>query len=118
MHFGTLPNIALATLIFPLCVHARVPDKAQWSNLQSLHPQQKLIIFHTNGQKDTCRFREISEQSIALRSRHGDISIPRADVLKVTVGSGLVRLRNTAIGAGIGGGVGALLATKTDARGH
>src|SRR5262245_52709742 len=100
----------------------RVPvlgrDKAQWFNLQSLHLNQKVTVTQTNGQSIEGRFREVSERSITLQTPTSHISIQRTDIQRITVGSGLTRLRNSAIGMGAGAGIGALIATKTAARDH
>jgi hypothetical protein len=93
-------------------------DKAEWFNLESVHTDQKVTVTQTNRQNIKGRFREFSERSIILHTPAGHIFIQRADVQRVTVGSGLTRLRNSAIGMGVGAGIGALIATKTAARGH
>jgi hypothetical protein len=93
-------------------------DKAEWFNLQSLHPDQKITVTQTNGENIEGRFRELSERSITLQIPTSQISIQRTDVQRVTVGSGLTRLRNSAIGMGVGAGIGAVVATKTAARDH
>ena len=106
---------AFATLL-------RVPvlgrDKTQWFNLHSLQTDQKVTVTQTNGQSIRGRFREFSERSIIVQTPTSHISIQRGDVQRVAVGSGLTRLRNSAIGMGVGAGIGALIATKTAARGH
>ena len=106
---------AFATLL-------RVPvlgrDKAQWFNLQSLHTDQKVTVTQTNGQNIKGRLREFSERSIILQTPTSHISIQRADVQRVIVGSGLTRIRNSAIGMSVGAGIGAFIATKTAARDH
>ena len=58
---------AFATLL-------RVPilgrDKTQWFNLQSLQTDQKVTVTQTNGQNIKGRFREFSERSIIVQTRH------------------------------------------------
>jgi len=108
--------LAASATLLRVPVHAR--DKAQWGNLHSLHSDQKVALTQANGHKIKGRFREFSEQFIILQTPTSHISIQRADVQRVTVGSGLTRLRNSAIGMGVGAGIGALIATKTAARGH
>ena len=110
--------VVLAAFTALLCVPVLGRDKAQWFNLQSLNPNQKVTVTQTNGQNIKGRFREVTERSIIVQTPTSHISIQRADVQRVAVGSGLTRLRNSAIGMGAGAGIGALIATKTAARGH
>src|SRR5262249_36124607 len=118
MEYPTRCLIVLAALTMLPGMPILGRDKAQRVNLQSLHPDQKVALTQTNGHKIKARFREFSESAITLQSKTGDISVQRADVQQVTVGSGLIRLRNSAIGMGIGAGIGALIATKTPAADH
>src|SRR5262245_56494485 len=116
MEYPTRWLTALAVSATLLGIPVQGRDKAQWGNLQSLHSDQMVALIETNGQKIKGRFREFSERAITIQTPAGDISIQRADVQRITVGSGLVRLRNSAIGMGIGAGIGALIATKTPAK--
>jgi hypothetical protein len=116
MGYPTRWLIALSAFTTLLGTLAQGGDKAQWVNLQSLHPDQKVTLTQTNGHKTKGRFRGFSESAVTLQTQNGQISVQRAEVQSVIIGSGLIRLRNSAIGMGIGAGVGALIATKTPAR--
>jgi hypothetical protein len=116
MEYPTRWPAALAVFAMLSDIPVQGRDKAQWGNLQSLQSDQKVTLTQTSGREVKGRFREFSERAITIQTKTGDISVQRADVQQVTTGSGLIRMRNSAIGMGIGAGVGALIATKTPAR--
>ena len=116
MEYPTRRLIALAVFAALPGMPIQGRDRAQWANIQSLHPDQTVTLTQTSGPQIKGRFREFSESAITLQTPTGQISFQRADVRSVAIGSGLTRLRDKAIGLGVGTGIGALIATKTPFR--
>lgn len=85
-----------------------------WQSLQQLQPGQKITVYQQKA-SDSGRFARVTDNSLVYTSGKGEVAVARADVKKVTVPGGK-RLRNAAIGAGIGFAVGAILAGTAGTR--
>jgi len=77
-----------------------------WENLRRLRPGQKIQVVQTDLKSWSGPFVSFSAESVALKAAEGDRTVPRAQVLRVSLHGGK-RLRNALIGAAIGGGAGA-----------
>jgi hypothetical protein len=79
-------------------------DTRSWANLRELSPGKPIEVMTTNGKTLSGSFVSFSEESISIRTKQQDVSVPRAEVSRVRHRPGA---RATWIGAGIGAGAGA-----------
>lgn len=86
------------------------PDARDWANLAKLDAGTPVAVV-TAAQTHNGEFVASSTESLTLRTTAGQQRILRADVLRVTATKKSHRLRNFAIGAGVGVGI----AVATDA---
>ena len=79
-------------------------DTRSWTNLRDLSPGKRIEIIHTDGKSVNGSFVSWSAESITVHAKTQELSIARADVLRVRERRGPAA---TWIGAGIGAGAGA-----------
>ena len=85
MEYPTRRLIALAMFATLSGLPIEGSDRAQWANIQALHPDQTVTLTQTSGQHIKGRFREFSESAITLQTPTGQISFQRADVRSVDI---------------------------------
>ena len=110
--------VFLLSLTLSGALAAKEPDEQSWENLKQLRVGQKIQVVQMNVKSLKGTFLGVSEEVISLRVKKNEVTIPRADVLRVSSRQSSRRVRNaligTAIGLGVGFGVGlaALAATR------
>ena len=98
--------LLLCVLALP-CVSSAQSNQSSWGNLNTLRPGQKIEVVETNLKKDTGTFATVSDDAIRINESGGEQTIPRANVMRLTLRHNKHRLRNTLIGAAVGAGAGA-----------
>ncbi len=91
------------------CASSAQSKQSSWGNLSTLQAGQKIEVVETNLKKDTGTFAAVSDDGIRLNESTGEQTIPRANVMRVTLRQNKHRLRNTLIGAAVGAGAGAAI---------
>jgi len=81
-----------------------------WENLKQLQVGQKIEVVDMTLKSLTGTFVSFSDEAISLRNRGGDVTVVRADVLRVSLREHTKRTRNVLIGAAIGAAAGAAFA--------
>ncbi|MGB6384926.1 MAG: hypothetical protein WBD25_06950 [Terriglobales bacterium] len=100
-------------LLFLICVFGTVQslwaqtNKASWANLSALQAGQKIQVSDMNSQKHSGTFVNVSETVITLQATAGEQTVQRQDVRSVKLMENKHRMRNTLLGAAVGGGAGA-----------
>ena len=109
----------MRTLLLGLCILAvsgtasAKADKSAWSNLSVLLPGQKIEVLQINSKKDSGNFLSATDTAITLQEKSGEQTIQKQDVRIVRLMKNKHRVRNTFIGAGIGGAIGAGIGAAT-----
>ena len=101
-------RISLAILLLgliPAIVAGRVGEDS-WENLRQLRAGQKIEVVDMNLKMWGGTLLSVSDEVIVLGAPKGDVSVKRADVLRVSLKEHSRRGRNAAIGMGIGAGAG------------
>ena len=110
-------TVLLLPVITPGVLAAKERDEQSWKNLRQLQVGQKVQVVQMNLKSLKGIFLGVSEEAISFRVKQNEVTVPRADVLRVSSLEHPRRLRNaligTAVGLGVGLGVslGALVAT-------
>ncbi|MDP2999207.1 MAG: hypothetical protein Q8N47_17095 [Bryobacterales bacterium] len=92
---------------------AERPEES-WTNLNVLRAQQKIRVVRTNLKSIEGAFSACSDEAISLRVKGDLVSVPRAEVFRVTLQERSKRLRNTLIGMAIGGGAALAIGAAVD----
>jgi hypothetical protein len=90
-----LSSIAFLFFTIPLAAQS-------WEALRGLKPGDAVKIQDTAGKEQKGKFRTVSDNAISIETGRQEVSIEKAKVRRVQIKSGTRRLRNFAIGAGIG----------------
>jgi hypothetical protein len=93
--------LRLLLLLTALCLHAQ-----SWDAVRALRPGDRVKVQETTGAGHKGAVTTVTTDSIAIASGKNQLSFDRARVRRVEVKSGNRRLRNVAIGAGVGLAVG------------
>ncbi|HEV2615484.1 MAG TPA: hypothetical protein VGU63_02615 [Candidatus Acidoferrales bacterium] len=104
--------LIICALAMP-CVSSAQSKQSSWANLNTLQTGEKIEVVETNLKKDTGTFAAVSDDGIRLNESTGEQTIPRANVMRVTLRRNKHRGRNTLIGMAVGAGAGAVLAAAT-----
>ena len=99
-------GILLCIVGMPSFLSAR-GNQADWENLSTLQPGQKIEVIEVNSNSESGRFSSVTDASITLQKKSGQQTIQKRDVKIVRLMKNKHRLRNTFIGAGVGAGLGA-----------
>lgn len=95
---------------------------AEWEAIQRIQSDHKIEITTRDGVRTHATFVSATADSLTVREKSGERSLPRAQIKKVRVSDPARRLRNgllwTAIGAGGGAGVGAAVCPSCPNEGH
>ncbi len=110
----------LAVLIMTVAAGLPRPAAAQsegsWDNINQLRAGQKIQVVQMNLKSQEGKFLGSSETSITLNAAGDEVTIPREDVMRVTLQERPKRLRNALIGAAIGAGAGFALGYAVSAK--
>jgi hypothetical protein len=99
-------GIILSLGIFAASAAAQDGERS-WDNLTGLQPGHKIQVVEQNLRSRDGEFVSVSDAAIVFRVQQDDVTIPRADVFRISSREHSNRLRNTLIGLGIGAGAGA-----------
>ncbi len=80
---------------------AREPVEQSWENLKQLKVGDEIQVVQMNIKSPQGTFLGVSEEVISLRVKESEVTLPRADVLRVSLREKSKRLRNTLIGLGV-----------------
>jgi hypothetical protein len=95
--------ILLAALIgVPLCAQS-------WEDLRGLKSGDTVKVLDTAGRQEKGAFKAVSNDSISIETGKGEVAVDRPRVRRVQIRSSQRRILNTAIGAGIGVAIGAVI---------
>lgn len=108
--------LAFAVSLGVSSVHAQPVETNSWAALAQLSPGQRIVVELTQLRRQDGEFVAVIDDAISLRARAQTLTVPRTEVLSVSVRGPSHRLRNTALGAAIGAGVGALAAGMNKGR--
>jgi hypothetical protein len=87
--------------------------RANWDNLKGLAPGDDIRIVLNDAKSYGAKFQSVSDAAIVVRLLTGEQTFTRESVLRVSTKGQSHRLRNAALGAAIGVGLGAILAAST-----
>lgn len=93
------------TLTLTICAGLLLGD---WKGISNIGQGHKIRV-ETSTKKYKGAFLTISDTALKLNFKDGEVSVPRAEVLRVYSQSQSHRLRNTIIGAAIGTAIGIAL---------
>lgn len=85
-----------------------------WENLKQLRPGQKIEVIDMKWKSLKGTFVAVSDEAILLRTDGNEVSVLRADVLRVSLREHSRRGRNTLIGLGVGAGAGFAIGRAID----
>ncbi len=100
--------IALAQ-VSPVVGQQRAEGSREWSVVQKIVEGEKIVVRTLAGDKVEGRFKSATDTSIVILRDGKDFSIARDDIRRVSHKGGKSRSTAALIGAGIGGGGGALV---------
>ncbi len=92
---------------------AERPEES-WTNLNLLKAGQKIRVVRTNLKSIEGTYSDYSGEAISLRVKEDLLSVPRAEVFRVTLQERSKRLRNMLIGMAIGGGAALAIGAVVD----
>jgi len=87
-------------------------DKDSWDNLKQLRAGQKIEVVDMDLKSLRGEFVSVTDGGISLHADGRETSVERESVLRVSAQQKGRRLRNVAIGAGIGAGAGLILGAR------
>jgi len=99
---------AAALLASALAAPAATRDDADWNNLKTLKPGQRIGVIQADGKRTEGAFAGFSDVAITIRT-DTDVALPKDSVARVYRKPRLNRAIRTALGAGIGVAFGAVL---------
>ena len=109
----------VSALLLSLCsaslLGADTPEEA-WGNLNQLRGGQKIQVVHKNLKSQEGEFLRLSDEAIFFRVKVDDVSVPRDEVLRVTLQAGHRRLRGALLGMLVGGGIGLAVGAAQDSK--
>ena len=104
-----MKTISLLLVILLLCSHSTFAFSSvtDWSNVQQLKTNEKLVVRQKNGKELKGEMIEATDTTLTIDRDGKPLSIPRTDVRQVYVIKGKAEKGKwAAIGAGIGAGAG------------
>ena len=100
--------------ILPLHLCAAERSDSSWENLRQLRAGQQIQVVEMSFKSQDGRFLLLSEAALSFRVKDREISIPRKEVLRVSLRGGHRRLRNVLLGMLVGGGIGLAVGAAHD----
>ncbi len=99
-------RLVLCCLLISAVVPLVAAQESRWDNLSSIKTGTKIEVVEQSLKKTSGRFVRFSNSGLTLNIDSNDVSIPRAQIHRVTI-LGKNRKRNTVIGLGVAGALGA-----------
>jgi hypothetical protein len=107
----------LALLSFTaLTLAAADKPSESWDNLQRLKSGQNIEVIDAKLKSHKGQFTAFDPAGLTLKTEAGPLTLPRADVFRVSLREHSKRWRNAAIGAAIGAGTGLAIGAPLDYR--
>ena len=100
------PSFALVFLLLVTSFAPAQQARDSWENLKQLRPGQKIEIVDMKMKEFKGEFVSLTDEAIVLRAGKAEQSMPRADIVRVSVRDTSHRTRNMLIGAAVGVGAG------------
>ena len=94
--------LSLGVLMLSITAGAQAQEES-WDNLRSLRAGEKIQVVDQKLKSQTGTFVSVSDEAISLRVNQDEISVQRADVLRVSSHQGMGRGKHTLIGLAVGG---------------
>ncbi len=101
--------LLLVLTVFSVSLRAQEPSERSWETLTQLQAEQTIQVVQMDLKSLKGTFLNVSEEAILLRVNENEVSVPRADVLRVSWLDVAKRKRNMLLGLGIGAGGGMLI---------
>jgi hypothetical protein len=98
----------LTSALFLISCTAIAADTTQWSNLQTLHPGDRIGIIQSNQKRVEGRFTRAGDSEITIDAG-GEITLIQNQVVRVYKRPRLTRSKWALVGAGIGLAAGAIV---------
>jgi hypothetical protein len=86
-------------------IQAQTVTGGSWGSVQLLDPGQKVQVQRFGTERVSGRFLSATVDSVVVRHRSAEVTIPRTEVQEFKARRASRRLRNGGIGAAVGGGV-------------
>ena len=106
--------LLLIGVILPPRLCAADPSDSSWENLRQLRAGQQIQVVEMSLRSQDGSFLRLSDEAISLRVKDREVSIPREEVLRVSLRGGHRRLRNVLLGMAVGGGIGLAVGAAQD----
>ncbi len=94
----------LSLLLIPAFTLAQ-PTQDSWDKLKRLQPGQKVEIVDAKMKTFSGRFVSFTDEAVTVNEGKTEVTVQRADVVRVSVRDNSHRTRNMLLGAAIGGGI-------------
>ena len=108
--------IHLSVLLLASAAGGQTPEPSQrqkpeesWDNLRTLQVGEKIQVVDQKLKSQDGRFRSVSDEAITFQADQDEVSVQRADVLRVSSRKGMGRGKHALIGLAVGAGVGAIV---------
>lgn len=98
--------LPLVLTVFLVSLRAQEPSERSWENLNQLQAGQTIQVVQMDLKSLKGTFHNVSEEAILLLVNENEVSVPQAEVLRVSRLDAAKRRRNMLLGLGIGAGVG------------
>lgn len=102
--------LALVLLLLAPAFAQAQQSKDSWENLKQLRTGQKVEVVDTKMKTYSGKFASFTDEAITLQQGNSELTVQRAELVRVSVRDTSHRTRNMLLGAAIGGGI-ALAAT-------
>ncbi|MBY0504451.1 MAG: hypothetical protein K2X03_11105 [Bryobacteraceae bacterium] len=108
----------IAILLVAMTELARAEDNGltAWSNLQRLHAGQRIEVVDTKLKTHRGEFASAGTDDLTIQTASGSLVMSRGSVFRVSLREHSKRLRNTLLGAAIGGGAALAIGAIADRR--
>lgn len=106
----------LVAAMAPEWVRAADRDLSAWSNLQRLQPGQRIEVVDNKLRTHRGEYAAAGTDDVTLQTANGPLVMSRGSIVRVSLRENSKRLRNTILGAAIGGGAGLAIGALADRR--
>jgi hypothetical protein len=106
-----IETLLLALMVPGFCLAQS--SQNNWDNLKRLAPGQQIRLVLNGAKSYEAKFQSVSDEAIVVRLVTGEQTFTRGNVLRVSTKGQPHRLRNAALGAAVGVGLGFAVAAGT-----